>query len=256
MNVAGQWLGRDAGYGRRATAEHNTLLVNGEAQSMTGAHVSGFASMYDFSYSRHDAATAYASLRIFRRHVALLAQELVLIVDEIEPTSDRATIESRTHHDRKEGAVLLSASGSLALSHNGQRLDVLLPESLRHEIVTGETHRSQFAGIRVSASGHTVIPYLLVPKGGAGHRLEARRTDSALVFEITRGNRRDLLAIARGAQPMAVAGLTTDAKVAWVRTQQLVLTHAAMVCGTALTWGDRRVLSLARLGDCCLARQR
>lgn len=255
-NVAGQWLGRDAGYGRGATAEHNTLLVNGKGQSLTGARVSGFASMHDFSYSRHDAATAYTSLRKFRRHVTLLAQELVLIVDEIEPTSDCAMIESRIHHDSGEGAVLRVASGSLALLRNGQKLDVLLPKSLRHEIVTGETPRSQFAGIRVSASGHTVIPYLLLPKGGAGHRLEARRIDSALVFELARGDKRDLLAIAQGAQPIAAAGLRTDAQVAWVRTEQSALTHAAMVCGTTLAWGDHRVLSLDRVGDCCLARQR
>ena len=49
---------------------------------------------------------------------------------------------------------------------------------------------------------------------------------------------------------------SSTSKTARRETSPSALTHAAIVCGTTLAWGDRRALSLDRIGDRCFARQR
>lgn len=255
LNVAGQFLGIDPGYGRSATEEHNTLLVNGESQSLCGAQVAAFAHTPDFGYSCHDASAAYAGLRRFRRHVARL-RDVVVIADELVPAAATAHVESRIHHSRADDARVDVARGRVVLSRGDRRLGVVLPQAPKLDVRTGDTPRTRFAALHCDIAGHTVVAYLLVPGDDSRATLRVESAGAGAAILVERGGVTDRLVLARPRGGGSAGPVETDGKVAWCRAERGDLTHAALVAGTSLVWRGVRVIAAESVGDCGLARER
>lgn len=254
--VGGVWLGRDPGYGKRQTALHNTLLVNGQGQSNAGGQVSGYAALPGMQYSRHEAADCYPALERFTRHAFMLAGELVVLIDEVVPGAGdpSVSIESRIHHDKTEGCELRTERGCITLTANDKSLRIVLPQIQGVTLSTGETGVSRYAAL--AWRGERVVPMVLVPGGLATRTAEFEQSDGVLLLTIRAGAIEDRLLLTDDGREHALGqGVQADASVAWVRLDGGVPMAAAILRGNRLTAGGEALIRLDRMGDCGWSRQ-
>jgi hypothetical protein len=140
----GEWLIRDDGYRAKSTAQHNTLLVDGQGQTGEGSMWFNGASMLKPAaeprvQTAHstpaidtiagDATAAYpvgAGLKRYVRHLLFLKPDVLIVADDIETTRD-ADLELRFHPEQQkadqDGAALLFRGRTSLL-----RLETLAPD--------------------------------------------------------------------------------------------------------------------------------
>ena len=249
--VGGVWLGRDPGYGKPQTQLHNTLLVDGEGQARSGGRVTGFAAVPGLQYSRHEAGDCYASLERFTRHVFMLAGELIVLIDDVVPVDADTLpeIESRIHHDRTDGWELRAEGDArIVLRAPTESLRIVLPSDPAVALSTGETGVSRYAAL--AWKGRHTVPMVLVPHGPATRTAELRQTRGAAVLVTRDGVVEDRLLLAESAGEHEVGeGVSTDARVAWIRFRDGVPTGAAVLAGTRLDANGRPLIRLEKMGD-------
>ncbi len=95
LNVGGNWLLTDPGYGRRATELHSTLLVDGQGQAAAGGSVEAFGVVGDVVYAAGDASGCYDGLSRFVRHVIMIDKSYFVIFDEVAPADQPVDVRSQ-----------------------------------------------------------------------------------------------------------------------------------------------------------------
>lgn len=207
LNVGGDWLLSDPGYGVGATSRHSTLLVSDSGQAGASARVVAFGKLGKLSYSAGDAAACYEGLDTFTRNAVMLANDTIVIFDELAPTDDAVEVASQfvrggeavvngksatiAGSDGRPGCTLTFADDdALKLSDDGSKVVqsytvgrptfksvVIRPGTEPTEVV-----RADQRGVRamwIVADGHTDIVMLNV----SGRTRTARIGDAQLISD-------------------------------------------------------------------------
>lgn len=105
---------------RASTSGHNTILVNGKGQIYRSkGEITTFESNNDFTYLIGDASRAYSDLQLFRRHVLMVDNRYVLLLDEVEaekPFQIDWLLHTRCDVEKKtDGLALIGSHGELQI---------------------------------------------------------------------------------------------------------------------------------------------
>ncbi|MFW5867816.1 MAG: hypothetical protein ACOCX2_08375, partial [Armatimonadota bacterium] len=228
---------------------HSTLLVDGEGQAPSDAHVAAFGNVGEVSYMVGDASVSYGNLSDFRRHAAMVGGEYMLLFDEIVPDEPDLPIASQLVTDVVEPQI------------DGRRI-VLPAESREAGIaeqvctvfagdghITTEDYQGK-AKVILNYAGGGLYPMLLWPGTDepAGVTFSDPDADVRLAT-IERAGATDLVLLNLTGEFRTVGAVGTDARLAWVRVDGDEVSELSMIHGTRLEFDGDLVVELDRRAD-------
>lgn len=246
LNTGKQWLLSDPGYGVYDTSRHSTLLVDGQGQSSGPGEMAAFGQAGLLTYAAGDATASYPALSRFVRHFIMVGREYVVVVDEIA-ARDKAQVTSQVVTGLEKVQIV---DGNLVELAGQAPWMLLYDPPVRVEAVGGsgpKTLRSTFAVGKAT----TLRAMVLAPSAarGVGTELEVDAYEDAVGLYITRGATTDYLMLNITGKLRTRQGLTSDARVAFVRTGAgpsggegpPAGDAAAMIWGSQLRFGERLI---------------
>lgn len=254
LNVNGRWILRDPGYGQDATEVHSTLLVDGQGQAPSNAHVAAFGNVGEVSYMVGDASICYEKLSDFRRHAVMVGGEYMVLFDEIRAEDPALPIASQLVTDvaepRVEGRRIVLPAESQEAQNSEQACTVFAGDG---EVTTGEYQGK--AKVIVNYAGGGLYPMLLWPgEDEAGQVTFSDPDPDVRLAMIERAGAADLLLLnLTGEFRTFGAGdgpaIGTDARLVWVRMPGGEVAKLSMIHGTRLQVDGNLVVELDRRAD-------
>ena len=238
LNVGGHWLLQDPGYGRTATELHSTLIVNGKGQAASGGRIEAFGQVGDVLYVAGDAAPCYDALDRFTRHVIMVDESYLVVLDELVPAEGAVSVESQLVTGVEEPEIV---DGRIVRLGDEAGCEVVLGDEAEIQILGDE-------GLKKLRCAYTVdqpnlYPMLLVP-GGTRAPLEwaFTTTDGAARIRVINGDVTDHLFLNVTGESRTVDDLTSDARLAWLRVRDGRVDKASVVWGSRVRLGTEAVL--------------
>jgi hypothetical protein len=249
LNVNGRWILRDPGYGRDATEGHSTLMVDGQGQAPSDAHVAAFGNVGEVSYMVGDASVSYGNLSEFRRHAVMVGGEYVVLFDEIVADQPDLPIASQLVTDVAEAQidgrqVVLAPETEMAADRD-QSLTVV---SGAGGEITSEEYQGKAKVILHHEDGG-LYPMVLWP--GTEAPVAAFTTPDAdmSLAAIGQGDATDYVLLNLTGDFRTVDAIGSDARLVWVRMDGGEVAKLSMIHGTRVEVDGELVVELDRRAD-------
>lgn len=252
LNVGGQWLLQDPGYGKTPTEGHSTLLVDELGQAAAGGEMVAFGRLGNIVYAAGDAAKCYPGLKTFTRHVVMVDQAYLVVVDELAPAGEAVEVASQLVTAAVEpiidtsGAVRLSAGeGTAARSctvYAGGSIGALTAQGGEGTKTVRHTY---------SLDGPRMVPMVVAPEGHEPAGLCTIAGDGVVDIRINTGDGTDIIIINTTGQmrstaptdgPVVRAPVHSDARVTRLRVVEGAVVDLAAVWGSSVKFGDELLL--------------
>ncbi len=252
LNVGGQWLLQDPGYGKVPTEGHSTLLVDGRGQAAAGGEMVAFGTLGNIVYAAGDAARCYPGLKTFTRHAVLVDKAYLVVVDELAPAGGPVEVASQLVTAAVDPQI--DAGGAARVSAGeeatARRCSVYVDASVGELTVrSGEGPKAIVHDYSLQAP--RMVPMLIVPEGREPVALSTLSGEGTVDIRINTGDGTDIVIINTTGQmrstaptegPVVRTPVESDARVTRLRVVEGAVVDLAAVWGSTVKYGDEVLL--------------
>lgn len=252
LNLGGQWLLQDPGYGKVPTELHSTLLVDGLGQAAAGGEMVAFGRLGNIVYAAGDAARCYPGLKTFTRHVVMVDRAYIVVVDELAPAAGPVEVTSQLVTAAVE--PLIGTSGAVRISAGEGDATRNCTAYLSGS--GGQTAASTGDGAKTirhtyRLAGPRMVPMVISPEGREPVGLSTLSGEGIIDIRINTGTGTDIITINTTAEmhstaptegPVVRTPVESDARVTRLRVVEGAVVDLAAVWGSTVRYGDEVLL--------------